>query len=318
MSEELLGCDILVTGGHGFVGKHLVSRLVSLGNRVVCPAHTQCDVSNRFELDGFIQSYKNKGVKFDYCFHLAALVGGIGANMRQPAQFFRDNILMGINIIDACLNYRVNKLVFLGTTCSYPANNAIPFQESDLFTGYPEPTNAPYGIAKLAMLTALRAYRQQYGLNSIYLVPTNIYGPGDNFDEATSHVIPALIKKFNAVSLGLADNVVVWGDGTPTRDLIYIDDVIEAVTLAALKVNDTEPINIGTDIEVSISEIANTIQSLMGTDATIIYDTGRPNGQMRRRLSTDRAKSLLDWQAKVDLKTGLKRTIDWWRRTCTH
>lgn len=309
-----MGKNILVTGGHGFIGRRLVQRLIAAGHQVVYPPHRQCDLTNHFELNGFMQYHKERGVQFDYCFHLAARVGGIGANMSQPAQFFRDNILMGMNIISACLNFRVGKLIFFGTTCSYPANNAVPFRESDLFSGYPEPTNAPYGVAKLALLTALQAYRRQYGLSSVYLVPTNTYGPGDNFDPNTSHVIPALIRKFSLVEMGVADNVIVWGDGTPTRDLIYVDDVVEAALLAAERLDRAEPLNVGTGVEVSINDIADLIRSLMNVDAVIIYDRTQPNGQMRRCLAIDEIKRLLNWQPRVTLEDGLKATIDWWRK----
>jgi GDP-L-fucose synthase len=250
----------------------------------------------------------------DIIIHLAARVGGIGANRAHPADFFYDNLMMGVQLLHEAWRAGVPKFVAIGTVCAYPKHTPVPFHEDDLWLGYPEETNAPYGLAKKMLLVQSQSYRQQYGYNSIFLLPVNLYGPGDNFDPQSSHVIPALIKKcVDAVKRG--DRAIeVWGDGTPTREFLYVDDAAEGILLAAERYNDSQPVNLGASYEISIKELVEIIVQLTGFTGEIIWDTSKPNGQPRRKLDTSRAESAFGFRASTDFPVGLARTVEWYRR----
>jgi GDP-L-fucose synthase len=299
---------ILVTGGAGFLGSHVVEKLIK--ERGVEPENIRIPRSK--DVDLRIWENCRKAVQdVDIVFHLAARVGGIGYNMKFPATLFYDNAIMGIQLMEAARQEGVEKFVTVGTICSYPKFTPVPFKEEDLWTGYPEETNAPYGIAKKLLLVQTQAYRQQYGFNASILFPTNLYGPRDNFDMDTSHVIPALIlKMYHAKSLG-SDQVVVWGDGTPSRDFLYVEDAAEGIVLAAEKYDKSEPLNLGSGREVSISELVELIRGLMSFEGTIVWDRSKPNGQPRRCVSIERAKKELGWSPRVSLEEGLRKTIQW-------
>jgi len=246
--------------------------------------------------------------------HLAAHVGGIGLNQVKPGELFYDNLMMGAQLIHAAYEAGVQKFVCVGTICAYPKFTPVPFKEDDLWNGYPEETNAPYGIAKKAMLVQLQAYRQQYGLNGIYLLPVNLYGPEDNFDPKSSHVIPALIRKVHEVQLKGEKELRVWGDGSPTREFLYSEDAARGIIMATGSYNNPEPVNLGTGNEISIHDLITLICQLMEFDGEIIYETDKPNGQPRRCLDTERAKKAFGFVAQVDFKQGLKNTIEWYRQ----
>jgi GDP-L-fucose synthase len=245
-------------------------------------------------------------------FHLAAVVGGIGANRARPGTFFYDNLIMGILLMEEARKRGVEKFITVGTVCSYPKFTPIPFREEDLWNGYPEETNAPYGLAKKMLLVQGQAYRAQYGFNAIYLIPTNLYGPGDKFDLETSHVIPALIRKCVDAKEAGADEIVVWGDGSPTREFLYVADAAEGIVLAAERYDGEEPVNLGSGFEISIKELVEIIKELTGFKGRVRWDTSKPNGQPRRRLDTSKAERLFGFRAKTDFKEGLQRTIDWY------
>jgi GDP-L-fucose synthase len=245
-------------------------------------------------------------------FHLAATVGGIGANRDNPGLFFYENAMMGIQLIEAARQHSVEKIVLIGTVCAYPKFAAVPFREDDLWDGYPEETNAPYGIAKKAMLVQAQAYREQYGLNGIYLLPVNLYGPRDNFDLQTSHVIPALIRKTLEAREAGDREIVCWGDGSATREFLYAPDAAEGMILAAERYDGAEPVNLGSGFEVSIKELAETVADLCNFNGEIVWDTTKPNGQMRRKLDTTRARAEFGFEAKTSLRAGLKSTIEWY------
>ncbi len=306
------GKRVCVTGGAGFVGKVLCRRLVSRGcPAVFVPHRSEYDLTNA---DAVKRMYEDASP--DIVFHLAAQVGGIGANRRYPGKFFHDNLAMGLNLIEQGRCFGVEKFVQIGTVCSYPKYCPVPFHEDNLWDGYPEDTNAPYGIAKKALLVMLQAYRQEYGFNGIFIMPVNLYGPGDNFDPQSSHVIPALIRKFHeAVALGLT-TVRCWGTGRPSREFLYVDDAAAAMVTAAQCYDSRAPINIGTGAEISIRELAELIAELVGFDGKIEWDPTQPDGQPRRCLDVSRAAERLGWRASVDLRTGLERTIHWWKRRC--
>lgn len=298
----------LVTGGNGFLGSHIVAELNRRGYDSIAPRSTEFDLREFYAATSLVRQFAP-----DAIIHAAGRVGGIGANQAHPAQFFFDNLMMGVNIIHAAKLYGVRKTVMIGTTCSYPKFAPIPFGESDLWDGYPEETNAPYGIAKRALLTMAQAYRAEYGMNIVYLIPANLYGCGDHFDDTTSHVIPALIKKFfHAKDYG-ETSVTLWGDGTPTREFLYAPDATRGIALALEKYDSPEPLNLGGTPEISISELAKLIASLVGYQGEIIWDTTKPNGQPRRQLDAARAESLLRWRAETKLADGLRQTIEWYR-----
>lgn len=302
--SELAGKRVLVTGGTGFLGMCVVEKAQIQGAIVeVLDSTTELRTDSRAEEATYGQ---------EIVIHCAGNVGGIGKNAERPAELFYDNLMMGVNIIEACAHQNVEKLVMIGTVCSYPSEAHPPFYEDDLWDGYPEPTNAPYGIAKRALLTMCQAYRQQYGLNSIFLMPANLYGPGDHFDPRTSHVIPAMIRKFTEAVKRGERSVTLWGDGKPTREFLYVDDAAEAIVLAAEKYDGAEPVNIGTGRDISIECLARLIAEYTGFDGVILWDTSKPNGQMRRCLDTTRAVHRFAFLAGTDLEIGLRKTIEWY------
>jgi GDP-L-fucose synthase len=302
---------VLVTGGGGFVGSHLVRRLCAIGcASLAAPRKADYDLR---ELDAVIRLYQD--TKPTLVIHLASVVGGIGANRARPAEFFYDNLVMGTQLLDQAWRFGVPKFVAIGTVCAYPKFAAVPFREDDLWNGYPEETNAPYGLAKKMLLVQSQAYRQQYGYNSIFLLPVNLYGPGDNFDPGTSHVIPALIKKcVEAVEQG-ADRIEVWGDGTPTREFLYVEDVVDAILLASERYDSSAPVNVGSGEEISIADLTRTVAAVAGFKGRIEFDTSKPNGQPRRKLDTSRAREQFGFESKTTFAEGLKRTVDWYVTT---
>ena len=300
---------VLVTGGAGFLGSHVVSHLRKRrGNNIVVPRQKQVDLR-------ILNNCLKITRKIDLVIHLAGNVGGIGYNQANPGTLFYDNLMMGVNLIEACRFNSVKKIVIVGTICSYPKYTPVPFKESDLWNGYPEETNAPYGVAKKALLVMAQAYKQQYGLNSVYLLPVNLYGPGDHFDPKVSHVIPALIKKFVEAKKTGEKQVTVWGTGKATREFFYVDDAARAIVLAAEKLNILEPVNIGAGFEISVKALANLIKNLVSYKGKIVWDTSKPDGQPRRMLDTSKAKKLFGFQAKTGFEQGLTKTINWYIHT---
>jgi GDP-L-fucose synthase len=298
----------LVTGGAGFLGTHLVDRLRTDGLDPFVPRSADYDLTREEDVGRLFTD-----VRPELVFHLAAEVGGIGANRANPGRYWYANLVMGTHMLEQSRIHSVDKLVLLGTICSYPKLTPVPFQEDDLWNGYPEETNAPYGVAKKALLVGAQAYRAQYGLNTVYLMSTNLYGPGDNFDLETSHVIPALIRKMLEANERGDEEIVLWGDGTPTRDSLYVEDCADALRLAARRYDGEEPINLGTGEEPTIRELAELVAEVTGFAGRIVWDTSMPNGQPRRRLDTSRAKQLLGWEAQTPLHEGIERTVAWYR-----
>jgi GDP-L-fucose synthase len=300
---------VCVTGGAGFLGQAVCARLRALEVReLIVPRSAEYDLT-----DGDAVRRLFKDTSPDLVLHLAAEVGGIGANQKHPGRFFYANMAMGIPMLEQARLHEVDKFVQIGSVCAYPKDCPVPFHEDDLWSGYPEETNAPYGITKRALGAMVDAYRAEYSLNGIYLIPVNLYGPGDNFDPESSHVIPALVRRFcEAVDAG-EDEVTCWGTGEATREFLYVDDAAEAIITAVRVHNDSQPINLGTGEEISIADLASLIAELTGFSGSITWDASRPDGQPRRRLDITRATNLLGWQASTDLETGLRQTIDWWR-----
>ena len=294
----------LVTGGAGFLGSFLVEQLRARGDEVIVPRRAEFDLTRWDDAERLFAETEPELV-----FHLAAEVGGIGANRSNPGRYWFANLTMGTNVLELSRLHGVSKLLIAGTVCAYPKFTPTPFHEDDLWNGYPEETNAPYGVAKKSILVGGQAYREQYGLDSVYLLPANLYGPRDNFDLETSHVVPALIRKMLAGS----SQVVLWGDGSPTREFLYVEDAARAFVLAADRYSGPEPLNIGTGVEISIRELAETIAELTGFDGEIVWDAAMPNGQPRRMLDTSRAEKLLGFKAETALREGLERTIAWYR-----
>jgi GDP-L-fucose synthase len=304
---------ILVTGGAGFLGKQVVAQLLANGaNRELI------SIPRSRELDLRIWENCQKAVEgIDLVIHLAAHVGGIGLNQQKPAELFYDNLIMGTQLIHSAYQAGVNKFVCVGTICAYPKFTPVPFQEDDLWNGYPEETNAPYGIAKKALLVQLQSYRQQYEFNGIYLLPVNLYGPEDNFDPKSSHVIPALIRKVYEAQQRSDRSLAVWGDGSPTREFIYSVDAARGIVLGAIKYEGSEPVNLGTNYEISIRSLVELICEIMGFDGELIWQTDKPNGQPRRCLATERAEREFGFKANMDLRQGLSQTIAWYRENAT-
>ena len=298
---------VLVTGGAGFLGSALVYRLTSMRVNVTTFRSAECDLRERSDVIALLRTANPTLI-----IHAAAHVGGIGANRERPAEFFYDNLMMGALLLHEAQRLGVPKVVTLGTVCAYPKYTPPPFRESDLWNGYPEDTNAPYGLAKKALLVMGQAYRQQYDFNSIHLLITNLYGIGDNFDTDTSHVIPALIRKFVEAQRYNLPTVTLWGTGTPTREFLYVDDAVDAILLASEHYNDGAPLNIGSGYEISIRQLALQIADCVRWSGLIQWDDSKPDGQPRRILDTQRAKELLGFTAKTPFETGLKAVIEWY------
>jgi GDP-L-fucose synthase len=302
---------ILVTGGAGFLGSHLVEKLIN--ERHVSPENIRIPRSKDMDL----RIWENcvKAVKdIDIVIHLAARVGGIGYNMKYPATLFYDNAIMGIQLMEAARREGVEKFVAIGTICAYPKFTPVPFKEEDLWNGYPEETNAPYGLAKKMLLVQAQAYRKQYGFNAIYLLPVNLYGPRDNFDPESSHVIPAIIRKMFEAKLKGEREVILWGTGNVSREFLYVEDAAEGILLAAEKYNKPDPINLGTGKEITIKNLAYLIAELVDFHGKIIWDVTKPDGQPRRCLDVNKAEKEFGFKAKTDLKTGLMKTIEWYKK----
>ncbi len=299
---------VLVTGGSGFLGSLLVPEIRKLGAQVFIPRSKESDLR--------IQSNCKRMVKgMDLVIHLAAKVGGIGFNMMFPGEMFYDNLLMGLYLMEEARLAKVSKFVALGTICAYPKYTPVPFKEEDLWNGYPEETNAPYGLAKKMLLVQAQAYRKQYGFNAIYLLPVNLYGPGDKFDPSVSHVIPALVKKFVDAKQKKAKDVVVWGTGNPTREFLYVEDAVKGIIKAAQYYDKSDPVNLGANFEISIKQLAELISRLVGFEGKVVWDKTKPDGQPRRKLDTSRAKKEFGFAAKTDFEKGLQKTIEWYKNS---
>ncbi|MGD0694625.1 MAG: GDP-L-fucose synthase [Terriglobia bacterium] len=299
---------IVVTGGAGFLGRAVVSTLHSRGcESVFVPRKREYDLTSRANVQRLFRDFSP-----DIVMHLAGTVGGIGANRTKPGTFFYENAIMGIELIEQARRAGLEKLVLVGTVCAYPKFCPVPFREDDLWNGYPEETNAPYGIAKKSLLVQAQAYRQEFGFNSIYLLPVNLYGPGDNFDAETSHVIPALIRKFLEAKEEKRDSVVVWGTGAATREFLYVGDAAEGLVLATERYEGREPVNIGSGFEISLKDLVQLIARLTGFEGQIAWDSSKPDGQPRRKLDTSRAEREFGFKARVPFDEGLKRTIEWY------
>lgn len=302
---------VMVTGGAGFLGSHLIEELESRSDsvEVFVPRSDEYDLRERADIR---RAFVESGA--DVVIHLAATVGGIGANRENPGRYFYDNAVMGIELLELARQFDVEKFTILGTICSYPKHTPVPFNEEDLFDGYPEETNAPYGIAKKALLTQSKGYRKQYDFNSIYLMPVNLYGPRDDFDLETSHVIPAIIRKCIEARNSGADSITAWGTGEPTREFLYVKDAAEGIIDATEEYDESEPVNLGSGMEISIEELIKTIADLTGFEGTIEWDTSKPDGQPRRRLDTSRAKERFGWEATTEFEEGLRKTIEWYEQ----
>ncbi|CAB4630920.1 unannotated protein [freshwater metagenome] len=307
MAEFWTGRRVLVTGGNGFLGRVVVGLLASKGAHVVAPTHDEYDLTIPGVADAMLATHSPSHV-----IHLAARVGGIGYNLVDPARLYLDNLMMGTHIIEAARAAGTEKTVLLGTVCSYPKFTPVPFKEESFWDGYPEETNAPYGIAKKAHLVHAQVNAAQYGQKFAYLIPTNLYGPGDKFHESVSHVIPALIKKCVEAKEAGADHIDVWGTGSASREYLYVEDAAAAIVLAAEIHEGIEPINLGSDREITIRETAETIALVTGFTGTLVWDATKPDGQPRRRIDPTRAAEMLGWKAGMDFSEGLRRTVDWY------
>jgi GDP-L-fucose synthase len=303
--------SVIVTGGAGFLGSHLVAALKAHGARDVFVVRSAAyDLRREADVRKLFAD-----VKATLVIHLAAVVGGIGANRAHPGQFFYDNLMMGTLLMEHARQAAIPKFVAVGTICAYPKFTPVPFREETLWQGYPEETNAPYGLAKKMLLVQSQAYRQEYGFNSIYLLPTNLYGPGDNFDPRTSHVIPSLIRKCLEAAQRGDPEIEIWGDGSPTREFLYVKDAAEGIVLAAERYNDSEPVNLGSGSEISIRDLAILIAELTGFKGKFRYDPSKPNGQPRRQLDVSRGRQFFGFEAKFSFREGLREMIDWYRQS---
>lgn len=297
---------VLLTGGGGFLGSHLRERLEQeRPAELLAPRAAELDLRDGDAVARYLEQHQPNLI-----IHAAAVVGGIGANREHPGRFFYENAIMGIQLIEAARRFDVDKFVCLGTVCAYPKFTPVPFHESELWNGYPEETNAPYGLAKKMLLVQLQAYRQEYGFNGVFLLPANLYGPRDNFDLSSSHVIPAMIRKF----MEAGESVTLWGDGTPTREFLYVSDAAEAIVAAAERYDGAEPVNIGTGNSVAMADLAAQIAELTKFRGRIIWDSSKPGGQPRRQLDTSLASEKFGFQARVSLSEGLRRTVEWYRQ----
>lgn len=302
------GKKVLVTGGSGFLGSLIVPEIKKLGAEVFVP------ISREYDLR--LQSNCRKVVKGkDIVIHLAAKVGGIGFNMKYPGEMFYDNLLMGLYLMEEARKAKVAKFVAIGTICAYPKYTPVPFKEKDLWNGYPEETNAPYGLAKKMLLVQAQAYRKQYGFNAIYLLPVNLYGPGDKFDPSVSHVIPALVKKFVDAKRKKSKEVIVWGTGKSTREFLFVQDAVKGILKATEFYDKQDPVNLGASFEISIRKLAELIKKLTGFEGKIVWDKTKPDGQPRRKLDTTYAKKEFGFEAETDFEEGLRRTIDWYQKS---
>jgi len=301
---------VVVTGGKGFLGSYVVEKLAGHGAaHVLVPARRDYDLR---QLDAVERMFTD--MRPDIVIHLAAVVGGIGANRERPGEFFYDNLIMGAQLMELARKRHIEKFVAIGTVCAYPKVTPIPFKEADLWNGYPEETNAPYGLAKKMLLVQAQAYRQQYGFKAIYLLPVNLYGPRDNFDPQGSHVIPALIKKCVEARDSGAGEIVVWGDGSPTREFLYVEDAAEGIVLASERYDKPDPVNLGSAFEISIRDLVTLIAEVTRFTGKITWDTSQPNGQPRRKLDTSRAEREFGFRSRTDFREGLKRTVEWYER----
>jgi GDP-L-fucose synthase len=302
--------NVLVTGGAGFLGAHVVRKIRERGSRTVtAPRSRDFDLRER---EAIVRLYEK--ARPNLVVHLAAVVGGISANLKHPGRFFYENAIMGLQLMEQARLFGVEKFVVIGTVCAYPKFTPVPFKEADLWNGYPEETNAPYGLAKKMLLVQSQAYRQEYGFNAIYLLPVNLYGPGDNFHPDTSHVIPALIRRCLEAVEARREDVIVWGTGMASREFLFVEDAAEAVVLATEHYNDPQPVNLGSGIEVTIKELAELIAELCGFTGRLVWDTTKPDGQPRRCLDTSRAEQAFGFRARTDFREGLTRTIAWYRQ----
>jgi len=302
------GRKVLITGGRGFLGSHLADRFRLAGYAVVAPSHAECNLTQASEVASLFQQHQPEIV-----IHAAAAVGGIGANQANPGRFFYENAVMGLHVVESARQHGSAKVVVLGTICSYPRITPVPFREDDLWNGYPEPVTAPYGIAKKAILVQCQTYREQYGLDAIFLMPVNLYGPRDHFDLENSHVIPSMMRKFVHAKEASCERVVLWGDGSATREFLYVEDAAEGVFLATDRYSGPEPVNLGTGVETSIRETAEMIATSVGFQGQIVWDTSMPNGQPRRCLDVTRAEREFGFKARTPLWEGLERTLRWYQ-----
>ena len=300
---------VCVTGGAGFLGSFVTQKLRERGAReIFIPTIEKYDITREADILRMLDDANP-----DVIIHLAAQVGGIGANREHPAEFFYNNLMMGVQLMHHAWKRGVGKFVAIGTVCAYPKFTPVPFKENDLWIGYPEETNAPYGLAKKMLLVQAQAYRQQYGFDAIFLLPVNLYGPRDNFDLSSSHVIPALIRKCLEAQEAGQHELVVWGDGSPTREFLYVEDAAEGIVLASEKYSDPDPVNLGSGYEIAIKDLAEMIARLTGFEGSLVWDTSKPNGQPRRGLDVTRARERFGFTAKVGFEEGLRSTIDWYR-----